>query len=403
MSKLAKTLVTDVLSRAGISIDGPRPWDIRVNHPRFHGRVLTGGSLGFGEAYMDGDWDVGEIDALFRRLIRSDATRSPLVLLNRLWLDMKSRLTNLQSRRGSRAIAETHYDLDHRLYEQFLGPHNQYTCCFFNRASTLAEAEVEKLEMICDKLGLESGHEVLDIGCGWGGFARYAAETRGCRVTGISISREQVSYARKYTSGLPVNIIEADYRDLNRLFDDRRFDRIVIIGMIEHVGYRNYRRLFGIIHRLLKDEGSFLLHTIGNSHTTTVVDPWIEKYIFRNSMAPSTSQLAAAAEDLFTVHDWENCGHYYAPTLAAWQRNFEANWEKIAAIDAERPFDERFRRMFNYYFLSCKAGFETENILLWHLVMRKKGLSPSVYPRVNLRQTDVANRTESGTIRHSAQ
>lgn len=384
MNSLAQKLVTQVLARGGIAVGGPNAWDIQVRHPRFYRRVVTGGSLGFGEAYMDGDWDVAELDALFRRLIRSQAGASFVVLLNRLWLDLKSRLVNLQSRRGSLAIAEAHYDLDHRLYEQFLGPYNQYTCCFFNRAGTLAEAEIEKLEMVCNKLALGPHHHVLDIGCGWGGFAKYAAETRGCRVTGISISKEQIAYAKSYTAGLPVEIIDADYRDLNRLFDDRSFDRVVIIGMIEHVGHRNYRRLFGIVHRLLKDDGLFLLHTIGNSDTTTVVDPWIEKYIFRHSMAPSARQLAAAAENLFTIHDWENYGQYYAPTLAAWQSNFEANWERIAAIGTARRFDERFRRMFNYYFLSCKAGFETEHVLLWHLVMRKKGLSTAVYPRVNL-------------------
>jgi cyclopropane-fatty-acyl-phospholipid synthase len=291
---------------------------------------------------------------------------------------------NLQTRRGSLTIAEVHYDLDHRLYKQFLGPYNQYTCCFFNQAENLEEAEVEKLEMVCNKLDIQPGDKVLDIGCGWGGFARYAAETRGCHVTGISISKEQIEYARKYAEGHPVDIIESDYRDLPKLYDNRHFDKVVIIGMIEHVGYKNYRRLFEIIHQLLDDNGRFLLHTIGNSHTTTVVDPWIEKYIFPNSMAPSMRQLAASAEQLFVIQDWENYGHYYAPTLAAWHENFHRNWEAIASIENEQRFDERFRRMFNYYFLSCKAGFETEHIFLWHLVMTKQGLGKGVYPRVNL-------------------
>ena len=154
--------------------------------------------------------------------------------------------------------------------------------------------------------------------------------------------------------------------------------------MIEHVGYKNYRRLFEIVHQLLNDEGIFLLHTIGNSATTTVVDPWIEKYIFRNSMAPSMAQLAKSAEDLLVIQDWENYGHYYAPTLAAWHRNFNENWEAIHAIEGPQRFDERFRRMFNYYFLACKAGFETEHIYLWHLVMTKQGMGKDVYPRVNL-------------------
>ena len=383
MSALAKRIVTNLFSQAGITIGGNNYWDIRVNNDRFYPSTLRG-SLGFGESYMKGDWEVESIDALFRRIIRMDITHSSLVTLNRLYLNIKSRLTNLQTRIGSLAIAETHYDLDHRLYELFLGPYNQYTCCFFNKAQSLEEAEVEKLELICNKLDLREGDRVLDIGCGWGGFAKYAAETRGCRVTGISISKEQIAFARQYTEGLPVDIIECDYRDLPQQFAGQHFDKATIIGMIEHVGYKNYRKLVNIVHQLLKDDGMFLLHTIGNSERTTVVDPWIEKYIFRNSMAPAMSQLGNAFEDLFVVQDWENYGHYYAPTLAAWQERFEANWPQIAAIETERRFDEKFRRMFNYYLLSSKAGFETEHLNLWHILMTKQGQGSSVYPRVNL-------------------
>jgi cyclopropane-fatty-acyl-phospholipid synthase len=383
MGALAKKIVTNLFSRAGITIGGNKHWDIRVNNDRFYPSTLRG-SLGFGESYMKGDWEVESIDALFRRIIRMDIPRSSLVTLNRLYLDIKSRLTNLQTRIGSLAIAETHYDLDHRLYELFLGPYNQYTCCFFNQAQSLEEAEVEKLELICNKLDLHEGDRVLDIGCGWGGFAKYAAETRGCRVTGVSISKEQIAYARQYTQGLPVEIIDCDYRDLPGRLSSGYFDKAVIIGMIEHVGHKNYRKLVNIVHQLLKDDGMFLLHTIGNCEQTTVVDPWIEKYIFRNSMAPAMSQLGNAFEGLFAVQAWENYGHYYAPTLAAWQERFEANWPQIAAIETERRFDEKFRRMFNYYLLSCKAGFETEQLNLWHIVMTKQGQGSAVYPRVNL-------------------
>jgi cyclopropane-fatty-acyl-phospholipid synthase len=324
MSTAVKKFVENLLSQAEIALNGSNPWDVRVNNDRFYTRTLRG-SLGFGESYMDGDWDVQSIDALFRRIIRMDITRSPMVIINRLLLDLKSRLTNLQTRIGSRAIAETHYDLDHRLYELFLGPY-----------------------------------------------------------TGISISKEQVAYARDYTAGLPVEIIDCDYRDLPQRFEPGHFDKVVIIGMIEHVGYKNYRKIFEIVHRAIKDDGVFLLHTIGNNRATTVVDPWIEKYIFRNSMAPAMAQLAQSLEGLFTVHDWENYGHYYPPTLANWQARFEANWPQIEAIETANRFDEKFRRMFNYYFLSCKAGFETEHMYLWHLVMSKEGMGRSVYPRVNL-------------------
>jgi cyclopropane-fatty-acyl-phospholipid synthase len=383
MGAMTKRIVTDLLSRAGVTINGTEPWDIRVNDDRFYQRTMRG-SLGFGESYMDGDWDAVELDELFRRIIRMKITRSLVVGLNRIFLDAKSRLKNLQTRNGSLAIAEAHYDLDHRLYENILGPYNQYTCCFFNNSQTLEEAEVEKLEMICNKLDLQPGDQVLDIGCGWGGFAKYAAQTRSCHITGISISKEQIVFAREYTDGLPVEIIELDYRDLPKRFAAGHFDKVLICGMIEHVGYKNYRGIMKVIDRVLKDDGRFLLHTIGNCKNTTVVDPWIEKYIFRNSMVPSMAQLVKAFEGLFVLQDWENYGHYYAPTLAAWQKNFEANWQKIKALDTAKKFDEKFRRMFNYYFLSCKAGFETEHINLWHLVLTKEGKGTGVYERVNL-------------------
>ena len=384
MGAMSRKIVTDIFSKAGIRINGSNPWDIRVNDDGFFSRAMRG-SLGFGESYMDGDWDADELDALFRRVMRMKLTRMPVVMFNRIRNDIRARFTNIQTRRGSKAIAEAHYDLDHRLYQEFLGPYNQYTCCFFNKAETLEDAEIEKLEMLCNKLDIQPDDRVLDIGCGWGGFSKYAAETRGCKVTGVSISTEQIEYAREYTAGLPVKIIEADYRDLPDMFGGQHFDKVLICGMLEHVGYKNYRTIFEIIHQLMKDDGRFLLHTIGNSRSTAVVDPWIEKYIFRNSMAPSMEQLATAFEGLLVAHDWENYGLYYAPTLAAWQRNFEANWEKIHVIESKQPFDERFRRMFNYYFLSCKAAFETENLFLWHIVLTKHGLSRDVYPRVNLK------------------
>jgi cyclopropane-fatty-acyl-phospholipid synthase len=381
---ISKKIVSDLLGKAGVRINGNNPWDIQVNDDRFYSRAMRG-SLGFGESYMDGDWDVDQLDELFRRIIRTGIAGGGLVRFNRIWLDLKSRLVNLQSRAGSKATAETHYDLDHQLYELFLGPYNQYTCCFFNEATTLEEAEVEKLEMLCDKLQLSAEDRVLDVGCGWGGFAKYAAETRGCHVTGVSISTEQIDYAREYTRGLPVDIIEADYRDLPGMFPNGHFEKVLICGMIEHVGYKNYRSIMEVLREVMNDQGTFLLHTIGNSQDTTICDPWLEKYIFRNSMLPSIAQLAHAFEDIFVVQDWENYGHYYAPTLAAWQQKFEHNWGQIKAIEAPRPFNERFRRMFNYYFLSCKAGFETEYINLWQIVLTKQGCGKAVYPRVNLR------------------
>jgi len=378
-----RRLVTNTLAKADVAINGDRPWDIQVHNEQFFPRT-TRGALGLGESYMDGDWDVESLDALFRRFLTAELGSSLIYKANHFGLAVRAKLANLQSKRRSRAVAEEHYDLDHRMYEQFLGPYNQYTCCFFDDTDNLAQAEINKLEMICEKLEIDGDDRVLDIGCGWGGFAKYAATTRGCEITGVTISSEQAEYARDYTAGLPVDIVLADYRDLPEKLGTR-FDKILICGMIEHVGYKNYRSIMRVVHRLLDDAGLFLLHTIGNSADTAIVDRWFEKYIFRNSMAPSMAQLARAIQDLFVVHDWENYGHYYAKTLSAWQANFEKNWEAIKALKTRHAFDEKFRRMWNYYLLSSKAAFEVESLLLWQIVMSKAGMRDSVYERVLLR------------------
>ncbi len=379
-NQLFKPLLESLLADADVRIGGDRPWDIRVNRGRLYRRALRG-SLGIGEAYIDGDWDCDALDELFRRVLSSGAEYKPLIRAARALKSLQSRLTNLQTRRRSRAVAEEHYDIDHRMYALFLGPWNQYTCCFFEAADDLEQAEVRKLEMLCDKLELKRGDRLLDIGCGWGGLAKYAAATRGCEVTGISLSEEQIRYAIEYTRGLPVTIRKLDYRDLPES-GLPPFDKISIVGMLEHVGYKNYPTIMDVVHRMLKRDGLFLLHTIGNCEKTTVVDPWIEKYIFRNSMAPAMSQLADAAEGRFVIEDWENYGHQYVPTLQAWYQRFNANWDRIRALPTARPFDERFRRMWNYYLMSCKAAFEVERLHLWQLVMTRRSSGRGVYRRV---------------------
>lgn len=375
-----KPLLESLLEGSGVKLDGERAWDIRVNDDRLYRRALRG-SLGIGESYMDGDWDCDALDELFRRVLGANAQQNWMIRAAGAVKALQSRFTNLQTRRRSRAVAEEHYDIDHRMYAQFLGPWNQYTCCFFDGTDDLERAEVIKLELLCDKLELKAGDRLLDIGSGWGGFAKYAAQTRGCEVTGISLSDEQIRYAVEYTKGLPVTIRKLDYRDLP---DSGLppFDKISIVGMIEHVGHKNYAPLMAVVHQMLKPDGLFLLHTIGNCEKTTVVDPWIEKYIFRNSMAPAMGQLADATEGKFVIEDWENYGHYYVPTLQAWYDRFNANWDRIRAIPAKRPFDERFRRLWNYYLMSCKAAFDVEKLHLWQLVMTRRNSARGVYRRV---------------------
>jgi cyclopropane-fatty-acyl-phospholipid synthase len=380
MNRLFKPLFENLLEGTGVQLGSDRPWDIRVNRERLYRRALRG-SLGIGEAYIDGDWDCDALDELFRRVLSVNTQNKPLIRASRAWRSVQSRLMNLQTPSRSRAVAEEHYDIDHQMYAHFLGPWNQYTCCFFDGTDDLEQAEVIKLEMLCDKLELKPGQRLLDIGCGWGGFAKYAASTRGCEITGISLSDEQIRYATEYTRGLPVTIKRLDYRDLPAS-GLAPFDRISIVGMIEHVGYKNYAGLLEIVHQMLKPDGLFLLHTIGNNERSTVVDPWIEKYIFRNSMVPAMTQLAHAAEDRFVIEDWENYGHYYVPTLQAWYDRFNANWDRIRSLKTARPFDERFRRMWNYYLMSSKAAFEVEQLHLWQLVMTRHNSGRGIYRRV---------------------
>ena len=287
---LVKRIVTNTLAQAGVSINGDKPWDIQVLRDRFYRRTAHG-SLGLGESYIDRDWDVASLDDLFRRIHAAGLRNSHISKLNRMLLELRARIFNLQNRKRAGAVAEEHYDLDYRMYEQFLGPYNQYSCCFFDGTEELEQAEINKLEITCEKLEIQATDHVLDIGCGWGGFAKYVANTRGCRVTGITLSKEQAKYARKYTSGLPVDIVLGDYRKLPEILNNR-FDKILICGMIEHVGYKNYVNLMEVVYQLLEDDGLILLQTIGNCQETVVVDPWIEKHIFRNSMAPSMIQLA---------------------------------------------------------------------------------------------------------------
>lgn len=359
----AQRILTDLFSRAGVTVDGPAPWDISVHDRRFFGRVLRHKNLGLGESYMDGWWDCPAIDELVCRLLaaRLDETvrDSPRLALAAL----PARLVNLQTRRGSRLVAHRHYDLGNDLFLGFLDANLQYSCAYFRNGDDLDTAQRRKLDLICDKLGLTPGHTLLDIGCGWGGLARYAASTRGCAVTAVNISREQTRFAREFCAGLPVQVLRQDYREVAG-----RFDRMVSVGMFEHVGRRNHRAFMKAARRLLKDGGVFLLHTIGNNESLSDCDPWISKYVFPRGLIPSIAQIARAAEGLFVMEDWHNLGPHYDRTLMAWHANFQQAWAGLA----ER-YGPRFKRRWDYYLLSCAGAFRARSIQLWQIVFTPYG------------------------------
>ncbi len=364
MTNKLKSRIENLLEGTGITINGKNPWDITVHDERFYARVIAEGSLGLGESYMDGWWDCPALDQMFARLLRDDIRANIKPSLSAIADAIKAHTVNLQ--KGARAykIGQAHYDLGNDLYTAMLDKRLVYTCGYWKDAKNLDDAQEAKLDLVCKKIGLKQGQKVLDIGCGWGSFAKFAAEKYGATVVGVTVSKEQVDLAREMCKGLPVEIRLQDYRDVNE-----PFDHIISLGMFEHVGYKNYRTYFEVANRCLKNDGVFLLHTIGGSVPTITVDRWISKYIFPNSMIPSASQITKAYEGLFVLEDWHNFGPYYDNTLMAWQHNFEHNWNSL-----KDTYGERFHRMWNYYLLCCAGSFRARDNQLWQIALTKKGL-----------------------------
>lgn len=360
----ARDALQEILEEADIQINGNRPWDLRVHDERFYRRVLSGGSLAAGEAYMDGWWDSEALDELFYRILRAGLDRHVGWSWRLIWNYVKAFLLNLQSPARAYYVGEEHYDRGNDLFRRMLDRRMVYSCGYWRRASTLDEAQEAKLDLICRKLDLEPGMRVLDIGCGWGSFAQYATEEYGVEVVGITISEEQVRFARERCADVPVEIRLQDYREV-----DEPFDRVVSIGMFEHVGHKNHRTYMETVRRCLKENGLSMLHTIGNAGSTSITDPWIEKYIFPNGLIPSARQITQAADDLFVIEDWHNFGPDYDRTLMAWADNFEASWEELS----ER-YSRRFYRMWRYYLYQCAGSFRARRNQLWQIVLSPEGV-----------------------------
>ena len=354
-----------MLNIADIQINGDRPWDIQVRNREFYRRVLAGGSLALGESYMDGWWDCEALDQFFAKILQARLDRKVKHSPRALWTIFKAKIINPQRTPKAYEIGRRHYDIGNDLFEVMLDQKMNYSCGFWKNAKNLNEAQEAKLDLICRKLSLKPGMRVLDIGCGWGGFAKFAAENYDVRVLGITVSREQVEYASRCCREVAVETKFQDYRTLNDIFD-----RIISIGMFEHVGSKNYRTYMQVVHRCLAPDGLFLLHTIAGNTSVSSTDPWINKYIFPNSMLPSAKQITSAAEGLFVLEDWHSFGPYYDDTLMAWYGNFKTNWDKIR--DA---YDQRFFRMWTYYLLSCAGSFRARRNQLWQIVFSKKGVS----------------------------
>ena len=352
--------IQQMLKAAGLNLNGSDPWDIQIKDDRWYARMFREKTMGLGESYMDGWWDCEQLDEMIYRCLRAGLAEEIGVSLKDVVRSLPGVLINLQTSARARLIAEHHYDTGNELFHSFLDPYHQYSCGYFKDTDNLDQAQQNKLALIAEKLNLTKDDRVLDIGCGWGGFARFAAERYGCSVTAVNISQEQLGYAREFCAGLPVHFVDCDYRAI-----EGRFDKIVSVGMFEHVGQKNYRTFMEVAHRCLSEDGIFLLHTIGkNKSGKGGGDPWISKYIFPNSSLPSIAQIARAAEGLFVIEDCHNLGSHYDKTLMAWNENFQEAWP-----DLMEKYDQRFKRMWEYYLLCCAGAFRARVIQVWQVVM----------------------------------
>lgn len=357
--------VNEALSEADVRIGGDRPWDPQVRDRSVYAMAARADFLGLGEAYVRGDWDCEDVAEMVSRLGRAELHMKSLPRV-RVLLDLFAAwLEDGGSRAGARKVATTHYDLGNDLYRAMLDPRMVYSCGYWAHADNLADAQEAKLDLACRKLQLRPGLSVLDVGCGWGSFAKFAAERYGARVVGVTVSKEQKELADEACADLPVEIRLQDYRDV-----EGRFDRVVSIGMFEHVGPKNYRTYMAKVRQVLKEDGIFMLHCIGSSLTGSRTNPWIDKFIFPGGYVPSLKQMAQAVEDgAFVMEDWHNFGPDYDKTLCAWFERFDANWSKL-----KDRFPADFYRRWKLYLLGCAGGFRSRQLQVWQIVLSPHGI-----------------------------
>ncbi len=363
MTMEAKKFITHIFEIAGITINGSKPHDIVINNDNFYERIVKHGDLGLGESYMDGWWEAEAVDQFIEKILRKDLEGRVKKNIPLLYHYIIAKIFNFQSKKRAFQVGEKHYDIGESLYIRMLDKQMQYTCGYWKNATTLDQAQENKLDLICRKLDLKPGMKILELGCGYGAFANYAAKNYGVSVTGYTVSKDQARFARELNKNRDVDIRYEDYRNAEGLFD-----RVVSIGLMEHVGPMNYRTYMKKVHATLKDDGIAFIHTIGSNITKTATNAWIKKYIFPNGRIPSIRLLGRAMEKLFVMEDWHNFGEDYDKTLMAWYQNFKEKWPEI-----EHDHPERFYRMWKFYLLSCAGAFRARTLQLWQIVMTKTG------------------------------
>lgn len=374
-----REIVQKLLSHADIQINGNRPEDITVLDERFFRRFIRDGTLGLGETYVEGWWECERIDELITRFLNADLLNKIDKDLKFIYYFLKAKLINEGKASRAFEIGEKHYDFGNDLFQAMLDKRMIYSCALWNKAQNIDEAQEHKLELICQKLGLKKGMRLLDIGCGWGGLAKYAVEKYDVNVVGITVSKNQLELAKQICDRLPIDLRLQDYRDLNE-----KFDRIVSVGMFEHVCPPNYKVYMEVANQCLDEGGLFLLHTHGRNESISKPDgPWTRKYIFPNSEVPTLKQIGQAIEGLFILEDLHNIGADYDNTLLAWHEKFIQNWDQIKS-----RYSEKFFRLWKYFLLFSAGTFRSRYFQIWQMVLSKGGIEGGYHRRFNYNFSD---------------
>ncbi|MFH1358552.1 MAG: cyclopropane fatty acyl phospholipid synthase [archaeon] len=364
-------------------VNGNPKAKIIIKNPKIYKDIILKGELGVGEGYRNDWWETPDLIELFVTILRARLNKK-VVNFAAFPHKLKAKFLNMQSVVRSKRVAKEHYDVGNKFYEKMLGKTMQYTCAFWDNAKTLDQAQINKMRLICEKAHLKPGDHVLELGGGWGMLAKFIAEEYDCHVDSYNISEEQVKYAQEQCKNLKkgkVNIICSDFRNAKGVYD-----KVISVGLCEHVGYKNYRTLMITAYNCLVEGGLFVMHTIGKNFSTIMTDRFFDKYIFPGGMIPSQHQLAAASEELFIIESLNNIGPDYAKTLEQWRKNFLKHWPEFKDKWDENhkiKYDNTFKRTWEYYLATCEAAFEARNLQLYQNVyVKDKGAKGKYKPVV---------------------
>lgn len=366
---MIKQVVTHLFEKAGLRVGDSDTNDVVIHDDRFFREVLLKGSIGLGDSYIDGIWDSHSVEVVVFKLLKNGIYSPTLAHIYDIVSSVSRGIQNLQDRVGSRKVIDEHYDLNPNLFLGFLDHYNQYTCGYFEKTDDLEKAQENKLELICNKLGIKEGDKVLDIGGGWGGLALYVSERFDVDVSMITLSKQQANYARKSCEGRKVKVHICDYRDIPALFSPNSFDKITAVGILEHIGHKNYKLFMAAVNHALKPKGICLFQTLYSPTDRILSNPWIRKHIFPNHELPPYYIVQSVASEYFQPVDeiaFQDMTPHYVKTLLNWNERLNK-----AVNTGTIKLETNEHRMWNFYFLSCAGALRAEHMRVGQFVYYK--------------------------------